>query len=120
MILVARAVWNGEDIYDSLCVLVRAATTLRRMMGDMVASNYEVFKIGAGMPFSPERMVDTNDPGKRAERVGARVVGSVTLGLCRYERGPRVDKAGGQVEVKILVKAEVVLDTIAGDLGLLV
>lgn len=117
---VARAEASNEaEMYDSLRILVRTATTLRRMVGeDVVASDYQAFAVEAGVPFAPETMADEYAPAKRANRAGVQVVGSVALGLLRSESGSRVAISRGKGELKILVKPQVVLETIADDLDL--
>lgn len=116
---VARAeTWGNEDISAILRVIMRAAMSLRQMVGeDVVGSDYQVFVVQAGEPFAPGTMVDEYAPEKRAERAGVQTLGSLSLGLIRHEGGSAAG-SGEKDGVKILVKPQVVLQTIADDLGL--
>lgn len=116
---VARAeFWKGEALYPSLRILSRAAMTLRQMVGeDVVGCDYEIFVVQAGEPFAPRVMVDEYAPEKRAKRAGVQVVGSLSLGL-RRERESGSGNFEGQDAIKILVKPQVILQTIANDLDL--
>ncbi|KAH9912669.1 uncharacterized protein B0H18DRAFT_1126908 [Fomitopsis serialis] len=111
--------WDESDLRGNFEIIVKAAMQLRRMVGEDVAgSEYEVFVEEQKKPFRPEVMVDEHAPRrKRQDRVGRPVICALTLGLRRTERDNR-SGSRGRLEVKTLVKPQVILDTIVDDLGL--
>ncbi|KAH9917534.1 uncharacterized protein B0H18DRAFT_1123517 [Fomitopsis serialis] len=120
ILMVARVVsWDESDLRGTFEIIVKAAMQMRRMIGEDVAgSEYEVFVEEQAKPFQPEVMIDEHAPRrKRQNRVGRPVVCALTLGLRRTERDNR-SGSRGRLEVKTLVKPQVILDTIVDDLGL--
>ncbi|KAH9912661.1 uncharacterized protein B0H18DRAFT_889513, partial [Fomitopsis serialis] len=120
ILTVARvASWDKNDLRGAFEIIVKAAMQMRRMVGEDVAgSEYEVFVEEQKKPFRPEVMVDEHAPRrKRQDRVGIPVIRALTLGLRRTERDNR-SGSRGRLEVKTLVKPQVILDTIVDDLGL--
>ena len=89
---------------------------------DVAASEYKVVKVDVDTPFAPETMIDEYAPKRRGSRarVGAKVISSISLGLHRWEgispRGPKEYASGSKG--KVLVKPQVVLETIVHDLDL--
>ncbi|KZT69688.1 hypothetical protein DAEQUDRAFT_765271 [Daedalea quercina L-15889] len=110
--------WNEKDLHECLHIIARAGLALRRTVGeDVVASEYQVFAAQPDESFAPEVMVDQYAPNKRLQRTGVRVMCTLRLGLRRREREAR-GESKGRVEVKILIKPQVVLETIVQDLDL--
>ncbi|KAH9840788.1 uncharacterized protein C8Q71DRAFT_904849 [Rhodofomes roseus] len=110
---------QDEGLRESLGVIARAATKIRRMIKeDVLGSQYMVFIERPDAPFDPDMMEDehaTSSSRMRASNAGVSIVCPSRLGLSRFEK---VELEHGW-EANRLVKPYVVLETVVKELGLI-
>ncbi|KAH9847099.1 hypothetical protein C2E23DRAFT_872012 [Lenzites betulinus] len=124
LLIVAGASSTMEEIHAAyeqhLLTIVRTALDLQRIIGEeVVACDYEVLIVHFDTVFDAEQMDDIY--GAEVGTAGPpgmvpRVLSTADLGLSRTVKV--ADSAEGDVEVTMLLKPKVVLDTIVYELGL--
>lgn len=118
--------WSPDDLEalkeienkfgDTFALISKLALALDKATGEGVTSTHlQVLLPRAGDDFDPETMVDVYQEGvlPKSNRPRHRISCVSDMGLSRTNRGVTID-GGSQVEIKVILKPKVLLDTAWG------